>query len=135
MARVLAFVVLAVQVLAATEWTQLSDIKQINNDNYVKEVVNSKLPYVLTFIDHNAKDSKLVFDQYNDLAKKLTGKFNFGMVERRQSETLCHTFENRYYPSTYLLKDGMSYKYSDSLTGERLERFVSNKDRYTEAGI
>ena len=64
----------------------------------------------------------------------MNGKFNFGFIEK-EDLYMKHTFENRYYPSTFLLIDGKSYKYADSLTGERLERFILNKDRYTEARI
>jgi thioredoxin-like negative regulator of GroEL len=136
MARVflLAIVVFAVQTLGI-EWNELSHIKPIDKDNYVAEVVNSKLPYVLTFVDRKGKDSKSTYEEYNSLAEKMNGKFNFGMINKIDSEHLMHAFENRYFPSTYLLVDGTAFKYSDSLTAERLERFILNEPRYTEAGI
>ena len=119
----------------AVEWNELSHIKPIWKGNYVSEVVDSKLPYVLTFVDRKGKDSKSTFEEYNKLAEKMTGKFNFGMINKLDSEHLMHAFENRYFPSTYLLIDGVAYKYSDSLTAERLERFITNQPRYSEAGI
>ena len=73
MARVflLAIVVFAVQTLGI-EWNELSHIKPIDKDNYVAEVVNSKLPYVLTFVDRKGKDSKSTYEEYNSLHKNLT---------------------------------------------------------------
>ena len=94
--------------------------------------MDSKLPWVLTFVDSKARDDKGCYEEYNSLAEQMQGKFNFGIVDRYESEHLVFTFESRYFPSTYLLTSGKSYKYNDSLTSARLERFILNADRYTE---
>ena len=97
------------------EWTVI----EITGEKYDELITSrwlsqkkSATPWVLTFVDKEAIDSKRAVVQLTELALFYKGKVRFGYVDLRKNELLAETFSViGQLPAIYLIKDGMAYNY------------------------
>ena len=62
---------------------------------------------------------------YKKLAKKYEGKVRFGWVlHSPDEELLTATFDARFLPQTFFIKDGSAYWYRDFPDYDNLERYI-----------
>ena len=61
-------------------------------------------------------DDKRAMQNYKKLAKKYKGAIRFAWVDARQEELLAASFDARFYPQTFVIRDGVAYWYRDFAT-------------------
>ena len=104
---------MAVNALAVKEWENPQHIQYIDSESYMSTVVDSDVPWVLTFVSTSAKESIEAINSYEELAKSYDGRVKFGWVDRGKSEHLSETFEARFLPHSFLLTEGNAHWYRD----------------------
>ena len=71
------------------------------------------MPWVLLFVNPENVDDKRAYQEYRSLAKGYMGKVRFGFVVAREDELLAASFDARFMPQTFYIKDGTAYWYRD----------------------
>ena len=58
-------------------------------------------------------DDKRAMQNYKKLALKYAGKVRFAWVDQPREELLAATFDAKFLPQTFVIKEGMAYWYRD----------------------
>ena len=87
----------------------------------------NSVPWVLVFVKPETVDDKRAYQQYRGLAKRYKGKVRFGFVVAREEELLAATFDARFLPQTFYIKDGTAYWYRDFPYESHLGHYIDTE--------
>ena len=83
------------------------------------------VPWVLLFCHKlESIDEKRAFQNYRRMAAEYKGKVRFAWVEAREEELLAASFDARFTPQTFYVKDGTAYWYRDFQSETHLSSYI-----------